>query len=125
MHMLVANAEAAQEFRDLRARLAGADSGEKVAALTEMARTVRRHDLLMIDRVDSDGDTPLAWLDSRYSCVHFHVVCPACDGMLYHQPFVYFVQEVVQQLPHNLLVRWASFQGCCEIPAKFFPIVLA
>ena len=48
--MLIANAQGAQEFRDLRARLADADPAEKVAALTEMARTVRRQDLLMIDR---------------------------------------------------------------------------
>jgi transketolase len=50
MHMLTADTQAVQEYRDLRTRLDAADTAEKVGALTEMARKVRRLDLLMIER---------------------------------------------------------------------------
>lgn len=48
--MLTADPQAAQRYRELRTRLAGAGTGEKVGALTEMSRTVRRLDLSMINR---------------------------------------------------------------------------
>jgi transketolase len=50
MHMLTADTQAVQDYQDLRTRLAAADTAEKVGALTEMARKVRRLDLLMIER---------------------------------------------------------------------------
>jgi transketolase len=47
---LSVDTQAAQEYRDLRDRLANGDAPEKVEALTEMARTVRRLDLQMIEK---------------------------------------------------------------------------
>jgi transketolase len=50
MHMLTADPKVAQGHRDLRARLSEADDDVKVAALADMARSVRRADLQMINR---------------------------------------------------------------------------
>src|ERR687889_850037 len=50
MHMLTADSQVAQGHRDLRARLSEGDNDAKVAALADMARSVRRADLQMINR---------------------------------------------------------------------------
>jgi transketolase len=47
---LSVDTQAVQEYRDLRNRLANGGASEKVEALTEMARTVRRLDLQMIEK---------------------------------------------------------------------------
>src|SRR3954447_22038997 len=47
---LTMDGQAVESYRELRGRLAEAETAEKVDALAEMARTVRRLDLEMIAR---------------------------------------------------------------------------